>query len=341
MGASTTQKLGAPVNALPGSVGRAVGPRESKMGAAGKSAHACGSSQGRAAPTSAVASLSDESTDGPSLLALSTEMDASNESSPFTGSAGQASRVSRSSAKAPSEGQESAKVLNRGPRWPKSRNASMRSTVRALSFGSRLLVVVGVFGSACDGTTRLKGLPEAPDAGLGGKDGDGLVGLDGNSAASADTLSPGVDFGKEGATLDSSGGGDSGGTDSGADVAVTVDGSASTVDVGKCDGAALNGVWFRSVDKLTMILAAANGCAISGSVDTASYLHAIVGTYDDATRTMHGTIKRTTRSNGCVTIFTMIFALTDATHFTEAITGTDGRCDLPTTYNEASVWVKQ
>jgi len=33
--------------------------------------------------------------------------------------------------------------------------------------------------------------------------------------------------------------------------------------------------------------------------------------------------------------------LTDATHFTLAITGTDGKCDLLKTYSENSVFVKQ
>jgi hypothetical protein len=37
----------------------------------------------------------------------------------------------------------------------------------------------------------------------------------------------------------------------------------------------------------------------------------------------------------------MTLVLTDSAHFLAAIIGTDGRCDLLTTYNEASVWTRQ
>jgi hypothetical protein len=107
-----------------------------------------------------------------------------------------------------------------------------------------------------------------------------------------------------------------------------------------CDGSALDGAWFRSVDGLTMTLVA-NGCAISGTADLPSLRHTVVGTYDDTTRTMRGTIKRTTVASGCATVMTVTIVLTASTQFLEAVTGTDGLCDLPLTYNEASVWVKQ
>jgi hypothetical protein len=248
------------------------------------------------------------------------------------------------------------------PDGQKFTRASMRSTVRRSFFVilvSLLLAFVAIPGSGCDGKTAVKA---APDAGLGVRDGDGLVDPDWKDAGSADALVPDgsgtTDSAIEGnsdtinaqdvATLDSGGGYDFGRTNRDTDVSLTVDGGDATVDVRvstgdieTCDGSALNGVWLRSVDKLTMILATANGCAISGSADNGSYLHAIVGTYDSATRSMHGTIRRTNRSTGCVTMMTVTLMLTDTTHFTEAITGTDGRCDLLTTYNEAFVWVKQ
>ena len=56
---------------------------------------------------------------------------------------------------------------------------------------------------------------------------------------------------------------------------------------------------------------------------------------------MQGSINRTTVANGCLTVMTVMLVLTDPTHFTLAITGTDGRCDLATTYNEATIWVRR
>jgi len=107
-----------------------------------------------------------------------------------------------------------------------------------------------------------------------------------------------------------------------------------------CDGSVLNGVWLRNADGLEMTLAA-NGCTISGTVDSATLHHAIAGSYDDAARTMQGTIKRTSLSSGCTTVMPVTLVLSDDNHFVEAITETDGQCDLPTTYNEASVWVRE
>ena len=67
----------------------------------------------------------------------------------------------------------------------------------------------------------------------------------------------------------------------------------------------------------------------------------INGTYDDVARTMIGTIKRTTVASGCVTMMNATWVLTDPTHFTFAITSTDGQCDLLTSYHEVSTFVLQ
>jgi hypothetical protein len=112
------------------------------------------------------------------------------------------------------------------------------------------------------------------------------------------------------------------------------------VDVEGCDGTALAGVWWRSLDGLTMTLEA-NACAIRGTADNPYYHHTVSGTYDEVTRTMQGSINRTTVSTGCLTIMTVTLVLTDSTHFTLAITGTDGRCDLLKTYNEATIWSRE
>jgi len=117
------------------------------------------------------------------------------------------------------------------------------------------------------------------------------------------------------------------------------DGPAAS-DTNHCDGSALVGRWYRSLDGLIMVLAA-DGCTITGTSDNVAFSHTIAGTYDDVARTMVGTIKRKTISSGCTTLMTSTWVLTDPTHFTFAITGTDGHCDLLTTYNEVSTFVRQ
>ena len=68
----------------------------------------------------------------------------------------------------------------------------------------------------------------------------------------------------------------------------------------------------------------ADGCSIRGTLDTPYYHHTVSGTYDEVTRTMQGSVSRTTVSSGCRTIMTVTLLLTDSMHFTTAITGTDG-----------------
>jgi hypothetical protein len=102
----------------------------------------------------------------------------------------------------------------------------------------------------------------------------------------------------------------------------------------------MNGTWYRALDGLSMVLVS-DGCAITGTADNAYYRHTITGTFNGDTHTTIGQIKRTRVSNGCVTIMTTTWALTDATHFTMTITGTDGACDLLRTYSEQTVFVRQ
>ena len=107
-----------------------------------------------------------------------------------------------------------------------------------------------------------------------------------------------------------------------------------------CSGSAMAGTWNRAADGLVMELAA-DGCAIRGTSDNPSYRHTIEGTYNDDARTMIGTIRRTTVSNGCVTVMKTTWVLMDRKHFTMAIVGTDGLCDLAPTYNEVSTFVRE
>lgn len=184
-------------------------------------------------------------------------------------------------------------------------------------------------GGTIDGDTSFGGAGGTVEAGgstSGATDGGDAAVSGGGDAVDGDTRSGGAD-----GTVEAGGRGGAGGRS---------EGDADSVDTEICDGAALSGVWRRAVDGLVMILAA-DGCAISGTADNSGYHHTIIGSYDDATRTMRGTMRRTTISSGCATIMTVTLVLTDSTHFLAAITGTDGRCDLLTTYNEASVWVRQ
>ena len=117
-------------------------------------------------------------------------------------------------------------------------------------------------------------------------------------------------------------------------------GKTRTASGGICSGAAMVGTWHRATDGLVMELVA-DGCVIRGTSDNPSYRHTIEGTYNDDARTTIGTIRRTTVSNGCVTVMKTTWVLTDRKHFTMAIVGTDGICDLPPTYSEVSTFVRE
>jgi hypothetical protein len=134
---------------------------------------------------------------------------------------------------------------------------------------------------------------------------------------------------------------DAAGAGIGAGGAPTVsDAADGGADGTSCDGSAMAGTWYRASDGLVMILAA-RGCNISGTSDNPYYRHTIAGIYDEVARTMVGTIHRTTVSNACVTVMQTTWVLTDSRHFTMAIVGTDGLCNLAATYNEVSTLVRQ
>ncbi|HEX7506114.1 MAG TPA: hypothetical protein VF550_05040 [Polyangia bacterium] len=201
-------------------------------------------------------------------------------------------------------------------------NLSTGAVVRSLCSLAFVAAMAGVFGPGCDGTSKLTVRVDG-SSGVGEND-DG-----GGGSQNTDNGGPG----DAGGTIEADSGSDSGSVDSAAD-------GAGAIEVGGCNGTALNGVWIRASDRLTMILTS-DGCAIRGTADNSGYLHTIAGTYDDASRVLRGTIKRTTRSSSCTTLMDVTILLTDATHFTMAITGTDGKCDLLKTYSETSVLVKQ
>ena len=222
-------------------------------------------------------------------------------------------------------------------------NLSTGAVVRSLCPLAFVAAMAGVFGPGCDGTSKLtvrvdgsSGVGENDDVGGGSQDpdnggpGDAGGTIEADSGSDSGSIDSAVDGG---ITIEAGGGSDSGSVDSAAD-------GAGAIEVGGCDGTALNGVWIRASDRLTMILTS-DGCAIRGTADNSGYLHTIAGTYDDASRVLRGTIKRTTRSSSCTTLMDVTILLTDATHFTMAITGTDGKCDLLKTYSETSVLVKQ
>ncbi len=115
--------------------------------------------------------------------------------------------------------------------------------------------------------------------------------------------------------------------------------SGTGADAGSCDGSVLNGSWIRS--DMLVITFAATGCSIVGSANTAAFRHTLTGTYNDASRVMPLIVQRTSVATGCVTSMTGTLILTDSTHLTLVVTGTDGACDLPAGYNEATVYTKQ
>ena len=136
-------------------------------------------------------------------------------------------------------------------------------------------------------------------------------------------------------------GGSAGGAGGAQDAGGTGDSSGPTAgDTSRCDASAIVGRWYRALDGLIMVLNA-DGCSISGTSDNIAFSHTIAGTYDEVARTMVGTINRKTISSGCTTLMNATWVITDPTHFTFAITSTDGHCDLRTTYNEVSTFVRQ
>jgi hypothetical protein len=171
----------------------------------------------------------------------------------------------------------------------------------------------------------------------GGSRGGGEGGVGGLATISDAAESGGSQGGGEGGV---------GGAATGFDAVLATGGAGGTVaadagvDSRSCDGSAMAGTWYRALDGLVMILAA-KGCVITGSSDNPSFRHTIEGTYDDVARTMIGTIHRTTVANGCVTVMQTTWVLTDPQHFTVAIVGTDGLCDLATTYHEVTTFVRQ
>jgi hypothetical protein len=100
------------------------------------------------------------------------------------------------------------------------------------------------------------------------------------------------------------------------------------------------GTWYRALDGLSMVLVS-DGCTITGTADNSYYRHVITGAFDSDARTMIGKIKRTNISNGCTTFMATTWVLTDSTHFTMTITGTDGACDLLRSYGEQTVFVRK
>ena len=198
--------------------------------------------------------------------------------------------------------------------------------VGATGGASGTTIDAGSAGGAGGATTTSTAIDASSAGGAGGATASTAVDASsGGGAGGATTAST---------AIDASSTGGAGGTTT---ASTTVD---TGVDSVACDGSAMAGTWRRASDSLVMILAA-KGCAISGTSDNPNYRHAIEGTYDDVARTMIGTIRRTAVSTGCVTLMQATWVLTDLQHFTMAIVGTDGLCNLATTYNEVSTFVRQ
>ena len=201
--------------------------------------------------------------------------------------------------------------------------------------------------SVAAGGGGASGIPGG-SGGAGGRTGTGGtagIGATGGSSTGGTSVSPGQGGsragGTSGADAAATGGMDGGGRVGEAGGISEVDGGGlADADSALCDGSAMDGTWYRSLDGLTMILAS-QGCSITGSANGVYYLHAIAGIYDSVARTMVGTITRTKISSGCTTIMNTTWVLTDPTHLTMIITGTDGACDLARTYSEQSVLVRQ
>jgi hypothetical protein len=101
------------------------------------------------------------------------------------------------------------------------------------------------------------------------------------------------------------------------------------------------GTYQRPSDKLVMSLFQ-NNCEISGDIppprrSKGGFNHTITGEWSDDKAGFEVTIVRTNRDNGCVTEMTgTVYKKHKKVRM--LIDGSDGKCDLPVSYSEDTVW---
>lgn len=97
----------------------------------------------------------------------------------------------------------------------------------------------------------------------------------------------------------------------------------------------ISGPFKRSTDNL-IIDWSQNGCNISADSPSSGFDHRITGLWRGDrfdTRVLRRNI-----SDGCTTTMYGKLYVMNNSQLTAEVYGTDGRCDLPTTYTETSIW---
>jgi hypothetical protein len=79
------------------------------------------------------------------------------------------------------------------------------------------------------------------------------------------------------------------------------------------------------------------GCNFVASLTTQLFRHAISGRYLGRSN-FSLTIARTNQITSCTTVMLGSMTVVSGTQMQWVITGTDGKCDLPTTYTETRTW---
>ena len=101
----------------------------------------------------------------------------------------------------------------------------------------------------------------------------------------------------------------------------------------------VDGVYYRPEDKVFMTIAQ-TGCVIIGTINASAFDHTLEGNWSSSGY-YYFTMKRHNKSNGCVTeMFGQLSKLQNG-NIQFLINGTDGRCELLSSYTEVSVWIRQ
>jgi len=100
----------------------------------------------------------------------------------------------------------------------------------------------------------------------------------------------------------------------------------------------IGGNWIATTtDKLSMTLTQ-SGDHVTGVLASSGFDHTIAGDWNVKGDGFDVRVTRTSVSNGCVTIMTARITVLSGDTIRVHISGTDGRCDLQTSYTEDRDW---
>ena len=96
------------------------------------------------------------------------------------------------------------------------------------------------------------------------------------------------------------------------------------------------GHWHRQHDNVTWVITENNG-RVTGTLEASNFAHILNATKPSSWRAT-GPVRRINRTNGCETVMSYEMNMIDPQRIRIQVTGTDGRCDIPSDYTEDFVW---